>query len=74
VTSNDITLDEWEKHSIFYGNLYKSVLFKNMSDIVNKHFHISHLKFIEEFFIKSQIPCPTALTGSVYAQGVQSLY
>jgi 2-polyprenyl-3-methyl-5-hydroxy-6-metoxy-1,4-benzoquinol methylase len=46
VTSDDINLDEWEKRSIFYGNSYKSVLFKTMPDIVNKHFHMSHLKFI----------------------------
>lgn len=37
---------EWEKRSLLYGASLKSVLFKGMPDIINKHIHNWHKTFV----------------------------
>jgi len=46
VTYHDVNMEEWEKRGILYGSSCKSVLFKNMPEAANRHFHFSHLNFI----------------------------
>ncbi|HUN53850.1 MAG TPA: class I SAM-dependent methyltransferase [Smithella sp.] len=46
VTCHDVNMEEWEKRGILYGSSCKSVLFKNMPEAANRHFHFAHLNFI----------------------------
>ncbi|MGA2554539.1 MAG: class I SAM-dependent methyltransferase [Smithella sp.] len=46
MTYHDVNMEEWEKRGILYGSSCKSVLFKNMPEAANRHFHFSHLNFI----------------------------
>lgn len=46
ISTPDRNSADWEKRSRKYGASLKSVLFKGMPDVVNEHFHRSHLDFI----------------------------
>ena len=45
-STNHLNHEKWEKRSVLYGPIQRSVLFKGMPDIINEHIHNWHKKIV----------------------------
>ncbi len=68
MTYHDVNMEEWEKRGILYGSSCKSVLFKNMPEAANRHFHFSHLNFIYDSIHNIKNNCRILDVGCGYGR------